>query len=312
MTLYNSFRKADYKDLPPEVFKQNPHDMDSERELYEWFINSMNIDPTSSETDVPELNKRFDLVKSVYSDPNYRKMALFLAGKHPIGLMDDRSDAKAMKRAVYALAPTVDKDSVSYVPKEIGAWAIDENTPSLYDTLKEGALSDDIVSLLTPKYGQLNYPYMRGEDGNLIDFYANIADRPVKSLKPTDIISRGYLTDIDLDPIIENEGDPEKQNVIGFSSNPKIQGPTRTRKDKKKDAAASPVPDLLDEEKNVTEGPEAKEITEPTTKSASDLFTDMRNARKSRAQVVTDDAGNVDIVKSSTSALFKSRMRGNR
>lgn len=45
---------------------------------------------------------------------------------------------------------------------------------------------------------------------------------------------------------------------------------------------------------------------------ASDMFVEMRNVRKNRNKVVTDDAGNVDIVKSSTSSLFKSRMRGSR
>ena len=47
-------------------------------------------------------------------------------------------------------------------------------------------------------------------------------------------------------------------------------------------------------------------------KSAGTMFTEMRAARMKKKDVVTDDSGNVDIVKSSTHSLFKSRMRGNR
>lgn len=47
-------------------------------------------------------------------------------------------------------------------------------------------------------------------------------------------------------------------------------------------------------------------------KSAGTMFTEMRAARTKKKDVVTDDNGNVDIVKSSTHSLFKSRMRGSR
>lgn len=72
--------------------------------------------------------------------------------------------------------------------------------------------------------------------------------------------------------------------------------------------AAVPVKEEVEEEVK-TEDPVK---TAPTTKSASDLFTEMRSIRKSRKELVKDDTGNVDVIKSSTSSLFRSRMRGSR
>lgn len=55
-----------------------------------------------------------------------------------------------------------------------------------------------------------------------------------------------------------------------------------------------------------------KTVSEPVERSTSDLFSDMLAVRKSKKKTVTDENGNVDIVRSSTSSLFKSRIRGNR
>ena len=108
-------------------------------------------------------------------------------------------------------------------------------------------------------------------------------------------------------------------SVPGREAAPQIgRMPAATRvrwKTKSEVPAGIPAePDVAPIEEEVKKEIKTEEPVEtaPTTKSASDLFTDMRNARKSRTQVVTDDAGNIDIVKSSTSSLFRSRMRGSR
>lgn len=48
------------------------------------------------------------------------------------------------------------------------------------------------------------------------------------------------------------------------------------------------------------------------TKSAGEMFTEMRAAREAAKKPVVDGNGSIDIVKTPTSALFKSRMRGSR
>lgn len=47
-------------------------------------------------------------------------------------------------------------------------------------------------------------------------------------------------------------------------------------------------------------------------KSAAQLVSEMRANRAKKRTVVTDENGKVDVVKTPTSLLFKSRMRGNR
>ena len=312
MTLYSSFRKTGYGDLPSYAYDKTPRKLGTpDSHLYDWYIKSLGIDPTSKDIDRPELEKRFDVVRSIYSHPDLYGMALFLAGQHPIGMMDRAKEDGPMERVLYALSPKIadDNQSVSYEPQEIGSWPLEKDAQGLYDLLKgSGEITPELAESLTPVYKYLNYPYIHENP-----HFAPFADRLARSLTPTALISRGYtVTDFDSvdNPKISTPRvsvDGSEEGVKGTEGSDtkkledsKIPASTRTRKTGKKNK--------LETGSEQTPEDEGK----PFTESASDLFVKMRAARKNRKSPVTDDTGNVDIVKSSTSSLFKSRMKGSR
>lgn len=292
MTIYSSRRTT-------QPFQKAPVDYDLRQAIYDRF-DKYQADKTTKDRLSETSRVRADLANKLIQGlrervPEAENMTFLnaLGGDYIAAWNDPKTPDQ---RSFF----TVDVDD-NDVPSLIPAFSLPEASFSTsLSALNADYVDKKTLAGLVPQFGAL--------DPAVVEAVRNMYDESEGKYTPKAIYARMMTEPVwDLDSIAAVPG-RETAPKIG-----RIPAMTRVRYRTKGEVPADAVPVEEEVKEEVkTEEPKTEKPAEPVTKSASDLFTDMRNARKSRTQVVTDDAGNVDIVKSSTSSLFKSRMRGNR
>jgi len=199
------------------------------------------------------------------------------------------NDPQTPGQRTFSIVDVDDNNEVSLIP----AFSLAEDSfASPLASLNKDWVDKKTLGSFSPKYGALDPKVFAG--------VRRMYDESDGAYTPRSVYASALEAPIwDFTNIIQVPG---RENAPRIGRMPST---TRTRRDawvvKGEDPIATPE---MEEESEV----QLEKFNESTT----DMFARMRAARMKKKDVVTDDSGSVDIVKSSTHSLFKSRMKGSR
>lgn len=199
------------------------------------------------------------------------------------------NDPQTPGQRSFSIVDVDDDNNVSLIP----AFSLAEDSfASPLASLNKDWVDKKTLGSFSPKYGALDPKVFAG--------VRRMYDESGGTYTPRSVYASALEAPIwDFTNIIQVPG---RENAPRIGRMPST---TRTRRDAWVVKGKEPI-----------EAPEMEEEAEvPLEKfneSTTGMFAKMRAVRMKKNDVVTDDGGNVDIVKSSTHSLFKSRMKGSR